>query len=190
MSDGDAPKALDTDRLCELTRASADASSHAFAQFSGLPLRVSETSAISAEAPLEPGRWPKGIFFDIEGKLEGQIGILLSPTLCEAVEGGASGRGLTDALDSMLLELGNIVASQTVSAIADGVRGRIVLSIPHLVTEGADQELAWRIAHGSHAAATAGLQRIDAAFTDESGSHCALVILVPQPVLDASSRSV
>ena len=76
MSDGDAPKALDTDRLCELTRASADASSHAFAQFSGLPLRVSETSAISAEAPLEPGRWPKGIFFDIEGKLEGQIGIL------------------------------------------------------------------------------------------------------------------
>ena len=50
MTHATAAKGLDAIRLCELTRASADASSRAFAQFAGLPLRLSGTVAVRLSA--------------------------------------------------------------------------------------------------------------------------------------------
>ena len=84
-----------------------------------------------------------------------------------------------EARDSIVLELGNVVASQIISAIADRMRGRIVLSIPHMVKGGADRELAWRARHSALPEASACPSRVETEFTDHTGRLRALVVIVP-----------
>jgi len=68
-----------------------------------------------------------------QGRAEG-----FTPTLyVEPARGADSG-----AVESALRELGNIVASHTMSAIADRLGGRILLSVPLLVMEDADTAFA------------------------------------------------
>ncbi len=50
--------------------------------------------------------------------------------------------GSHKTVESALRELGNIVASHTMSAIADRLGGRILLSVPLLVMEDADTAFA------------------------------------------------
>jgi hypothetical protein len=72
------------------------------------------------------------------------------------------------------------VASQIVSTIADRMRGRIVLSIPHMVTDGAERELAWRVRHSTLPETSERSCRVDTEFVDRSGRLRALVVLVPE----------
>jgi chemotaxis protein CheC len=121
------------------------------------------------------GRWSTSIVFDVEGDLNGLVAIVLG----EPVRGFAIeklvGRSHPDGrvAESALQELGNILASQTVSAIADSLGARIMLSVPTLAMQGAGERLATQLRErgtGIHVA-------IDLA--DPDGEQPALLIIGP-----------
>lgn len=93
---------------------------------------------------LELGPWETGLFVEVEGRLGGVVGLLLSPGT-----GGALSKALLhdgdeagDRAESALRELGNIVASQAVSALADALGRRLLPSVPILASRGAEAALA------------------------------------------------
>ena len=174
-------------RIGELKEASSAGASAAFAQFVGAALRAGKPVLRDAAEPLAT-EWRTGIFFDFHGEFIGNIAILLSQPTCDAVaavlEGAMHGAPNAEARDSIVLELGNVVASQIVSTIADRMRGRIVLSIPHMVTDGVDRELAWRARHRSAQSGTERPtrlkpRRLETEFVDHTGQLRALVVLLP-----------
>jgi len=177
------PRKLTAARVSELKEASSLGASAAFEQFAGATLVADKPVLRDVAEPLQPELWRTGIFFEFHGELAGNIAILLSRPTCDAVagvlEGVMNGAPNAEARDSIVLELGNVVASQIVSTIADRLSGRIVLSIPHMVADGAERELAWRVRHGALPGAEAGLARIDTEFVDAPGRLRALVVLVP-----------
>lgn len=179
--------------LALLARASTAPAATTFAQFAGTTLRASEPSVRHADVPLAPGAWSVGVFFDMNGWFSGPIGILLSTATCDSVRAvlkdAMHREPEPEGVDSMLLELGNVVASQTVSAIADGLAGRIVLSIPHLVVEGAERELAWRVQRSRTASSSARPSRIEIEFLEPGGSLCALVVLAPDMAASSAQSS-
>jgi len=169
--------------LAEVKEASSAGAGAAFAQFVGAVLVARKPVVRAAGEPLESGVWKTGIFFEIQGELEGDIAILLTPPTRGAVtavlEGMLQGPPSADACESIVLELGNIVASRIVSAIADRMKGRLVLSIPHMVTDGVERELAWRTRDITGSPLTARRSRFETEFVDRSGRLRALVVLVP-----------
>ena len=78
------------------------------------------------------------VIFEMQDTVQGLIALLLPHDVCESVfstlcpETDVS----SPAGESALREVGNIVASQAVSAVADHLGGRITLSVPILVREG------------------------------------------------------
>ncbi len=86
--------------------------------------------------------WQTGVIFQADGELTGLVLILLPATSCEIVAQRLIHEDCTDdpaeAVESALRELGNIVASHTMSAMADRLGGRILLSVPLLVMDDAD----------------------------------------------------
>ncbi len=130
------------ERLYELTSIGA---SHASMAFTTLLDR-----AIAPSAPLFRGAdeycasdwWSTGVIFQADGELTGLVAILLPTASCEMVAErllrGERSDDPGEAIESALRELGNIVASHTMSAIADRLSGRILLSVPVLVMKDAD----------------------------------------------------
>jgi len=86
--------------------------------------------------------WQTGVIFQADGEITGLVLILLPATSCEIVAQRLIHEECTDdpaeAVESALRELGNIVASHTMSAMADRLGGRILLSVPLLVMEDGD----------------------------------------------------
>jgi chemotaxis protein CheY-P-specific phosphatase CheC len=85
-----------------------------------------------------------GVLFDVAGAAAGAVALLFASGGHEAVVAALGAEGA--AAESALCEVANIVASQTVSAVADVLAGRITLSIPHLERENAGPRLAARLA--------------------------------------------
>ena len=175
-------------RVAELKEASSVGASAAFEQFAGATLLAGKPVVRVVDEPLETGKWSAGVFFEIQGEFSGDIAILLSPPTCEAVtavlEDTLNGAPNAEARNSIVLELGNVVASQIVSAIADRLNGRMVLSIPHMVTDGVDRELAWRARHrsgqsGAERPTRLKPRRLETEFVDHTGQLRALVVLLP-----------
>lgn len=81
-----------------------------------------------------------------------------------------------DIAESSLCELGNIIASQTVSAIADNLDATILLSVPTLVMD--DTGCVFR----SLASRRGGVLRIETELCGPDGSVKALLVLAPDPV--------
>jgi chemotaxis protein CheY-P-specific phosphatase CheC len=79
-----------------------------------------------------------GVIFEMRGSVPGLIALWLPRSVSESlVEALCSERDVSSAAgESALREVGNIVASQAVSAVADHLGGRITLSVPTLVREG------------------------------------------------------
>jgi len=169
--------------VVELKEASAVGATAAFAQFVGVTLVAGKPVVRDADEALEPDTWKTGVFFEIHGDFVGNIAILLAQPARDAVtavlENAMAGSPCDDARDSIVLELGNVVASQIVSTIADRMQGRIVLSIPHMVKGGVDRELAWRVRHTALPEASVRPSRVETEFADPSGVLRALVVLVP-----------
>ena len=80
-----------------------------------------------------------GILFEVEGRLAGRLGLFLDPStrrsLVRLLLDEEEPEAPPDRVESALCELANIVASQTVSAIADALGGSISLSVPRLALE-------------------------------------------------------
>ena len=130
------------ERLYELTSIGA---SHAAMAFTLLLHRaIAPTAPVFREIDeyCADDSWSTGVIFQADGELSGLVAILL-PTasrdlIAERLMHPDDPEGCHNAVESALRELGNIVASQTMSAIADRLGGRILLSVPLLVLEDAD----------------------------------------------------
>jgi chemotaxis protein CheY-P-specific phosphatase CheC len=128
------------ERLCALASVGASLASRAFSRLlegtvvSGVPRVCAPVD------PTEPAQWCTGIVFEAEGDLTGLVAIVMSePDRDLAVKMMMGDADPHDPIvESALRELGNIIASQTVSAIADSMDATIMLSIPTLVMHDAD----------------------------------------------------
>ena len=92
------------------------------------------------------GRWRTAVIFEAEGELTGLVAILFSApsqgSFAALFLGEDDSSDRDGALASALREFGNIVASHTISAIADILGSRILLSVPLLIMEEAGHAFA------------------------------------------------
>jgi len=139
MSEVQEPKdALTLPELAELSAIGANCAASALAMVLGRDVIAGALRQVEG-AHYRPGvDWSTGVVFEAHGFLSGLVAILL-----RAPSSGTLGALVADdsseaEIESAVRELGNIVASHTVSAIADEIGGSILLSVPTLVLEQAD----------------------------------------------------
>jgi len=134
------------ERLYELTSIGAGHASMAFTLL--LHRAIAPTAPVFREVDdyCADDSWSTGVIFQADGELAGLVAILLPVAsrdmIAERMVGQEDPVGSHKTVESALRELGNIVASHTMSAIADRLGGRILLSVPVLVMEDADTAFA------------------------------------------------
>ena len=134
------------EQLYELTSIGASHASMAFTLLLHRAIAPSVPQFVELDEYSADDTWKTGVIFQADGELTGLVAILLPAHSCDIV----SERLVHDedsedhdhVIESALRELGNIVASHTMSAIADRLGGRILLSVPLLVMEDADTAFA------------------------------------------------
>jgi len=129
----------------------------------------------------EHGPWRTALFFETEGALPGLVILLLSPAsrdlLLRTLLGG-DGAPDPGTRASALRELGNIVASQTVSAMANRLGATVLLSVPRLVDGDVEVDLAGVLAHrGSRG-------RLESLLTDARGALKGLLVIAPDALAE------
>ncbi len=175
------------DRLQTLAKIGA---SHAAVALSQLTRRSIHTGSLRVCDVMETAskagghsdqKWSAGVFFELEGCIAALVCILFqrdeSESLARQVLGASNAEASEDSVESVLTELGNIVASHLASAIADWVGGRLIPSVPSLVMTGAESEL---LARASERGSASGI-RIDCELCEDSGEVTALIAMVPAP---------
>ena len=143
------PGSGDTDRLLELANIGAGHAATALAALTGETCLMSvPTAAVVGELPpgsllddsarAVVGEPLAGVFFEVRGALRGSVAVLLPRSSRERILERLLGRpsaALEDAtVASALRELGNILASHVVSAMAETLGEPILLSTPALST--------------------------------------------------------
>lgn len=137
----------DLDRLRELAHIGASWAANALARLADRTILTRVPILHGPERLRQRGDWDTGIFCNIEGDLSGVIAIFLAPSTREAVVDLLCGSSdpPREIAASALSEFGNILASQTASAIANTLGGRILPSIPELVLSDAESALLARL---------------------------------------------
>ncbi len=134
------------ERLYELTSIGASHASMAFTLLLHRAIAPSVPQFVDLDEYSADDSWKTGVIFQADGELTGLVAILLPAHSCEIVSErlvhDEDSEDCDDVIESALRELGNIVASHTMSAIADRLGGRILLSVPVLVMERADTAFA------------------------------------------------
>jgi len=127
-------------RVRGLAHAGAGRAAAAFGVLVGQELRAREPRVCQGSGAAAAGDAETGVIFEMAGSVNGLVALLLSRAGCEWFLDCLC---LDDeeASHSALRELGNIVASQAVSGVADQLRGRVTLSVPTLVNEHAGRVL-------------------------------------------------
>ena len=162
-------------RLRALAWLGAQRAARVLAELAGASVQAGE---LRAAQTLKSPPFETGVIFRVEGQLTGQLAICvdvlsrraLVRLLLDEDEPEAS----PDMVESALCEFANIVASQTVSAIADAVGGVISLSVPELALERAAARL-WEVR------AERGDVALDLAFTSElsaPGTELRLLLVI------------
>jgi chemotaxis protein CheY-P-specific phosphatase CheC len=136
------PSGLEAARA--LVGSAADWAAVALEQLVGCRLPVRECRVSRAEGPTPPGPWEVGLLVEVQGAVGGLVALLLTRDTRDALLKTLLGDGEEppDAAESALRELGNIVASQAISAMAAGLRGRLLPSVPTLASRNAESALA------------------------------------------------
>jgi chemotaxis protein CheY-P-specific phosphatase CheC len=113
----------ETDRLCALASIGADLASKAFGQLLGGTVAHRAPRICGPADPADPDRWCTGIVVEAAGDLTGLVAIVMPESDRDrAVEMMVGEADPHDRIvESALRELGNIIVSQTVSAIADSL---------------------------------------------------------------------
>jgi chemotaxis protein CheC len=173
------------DRLGELANIGAGHAATAFARLAGRPIWIdvpkihdgNSTFCFAHEG--DDPEWSTGVFFEFEGCLPALVGILFkgssSETVVRAVVGEPTAALAAHAIESALMEIGNILASHVASAIADTVGVRLLPSIPTLAMHHADAAFDSLIqTRGSRHPI-----RIECELIDETGALGGLLVLLP-----------
>lgn len=161
----------------EISRISAQSAAHAISRLLGRELHAREPRVRAATVE-EVGAGATGVIFEMQGALDGLIAIFLprhgAESLIDLLCPGAPRGG--ELARSALEEVGNIVASQAVSAVADHLGSKITISVPTLVGEEVDEtfgRLVFERREGSAGVAS----EID--LCEPAGERRALLVLAP-----------
>jgi len=181
------------DRMRELGGIGAGHAANSLARLLGRTVRMRPphlASCRSAAGALPLARFDVGVFFEIDGGPGGMLAVLFpaasrdvllrtlvgDAALDEKEEADDEARSAHAALaESALREVGNILASSVVSAIADTIGARILPSLPNLALEGAGR----RLEALSRQRGEAGGACVETEIFDDSGELQGLVALLP-----------
>jgi chemotaxis protein CheC len=181
------------DRARELTSIGAGHAAGAFARIVGRPCRMrvptvrllrseSFDSPFVALARDDERRSMCGVFFEVEGGLGGVLALLFPaasrPHVVAALLHSPAPGSDGAAEESALRELGNMLVSHAVSAMADTLGTRVLPSIPVLAMEDALSALQSLIA--LRCAGEPGL-RIETEISDAERRYRGLLVYVPDP---------
>lgn len=171
------------DRLCELANVGAGHAAGALARLIGCtvwmdPPRVRVSSRRgSEEANGALGVATSGVFFEVQGGMGGTFGVLFPrrarEALLEALVGDPDPH--SEEAESALREVGNILASHALSAVADLIGDRVLPSLPVLAEEAAGAVLTTLQARGEPV-------RIESRLVDGSGGLRTLLVWIPAAI--------
>jgi chemotaxis protein CheC len=172
------PVRLELDRLCELANVGAGHAAGALAQLLGRPILMDPPRVRVASREASPGGAlgveTAGVFFELEGALGGVLGVLFPSrgraALLEALLQDPSPQ--SEEAESALREVGNILASHAVSAVADLIGGRLLPSLPVLAGEAAGAVLDSLQARGEPL-------RIESRLVERDGALRTLLVWIP-----------
>jgi len=181
----------DADRLVELANIGAGHAATALASLTGETcLMTVPTASVVGELPpgsllgagarVALGEPLAGVFFEVRGALWGSVAVLLPRPSCERILERLLGRPSAaleaSSVASALQELGNILASHVVSAMAETIGEPILLSTPALAPDDAVSVLASLIAlrHPERPDL-----RIETVIADRSGETQAILVFLP-----------
>jgi chemotaxis protein CheY-P-specific phosphatase CheC len=166
------------DRLRELAHIGASWAASAFARLAGRTILTRVPLIHGPERLRKRGDWTTGIFCDISGGLTGMVAIFLPAATRDAVVTMLCGDDSPpqEIYASALSEFGNILASQTVSAIADTLGATILPGVPDLVLRDAETALQSRMSPRHRPPAPL---YIESELFDRQGEFRALHVLLP-----------
>ena len=135
------------DRLRELAHIGASWAATAIARIVGRTILTRVPVVHGPDRFRKRGEWQSGVLCEISGDLEGIVAIFLPIAVRDSLTALlCSKQGPSrEMVASSLTELGSILTSQTVSAIADTMGGRIMPGLPELVLEDAEEALQARL---------------------------------------------
>ncbi len=169
----------EVDRLRELAHIGAGWAAAAFGQIASRTILTRVPVAHGPERFRHRSEWRTGVFFEAKGSIDAVVAIFLTAETRDAViETMLSGHEVTvESAASALCEFGNMLASQTVSAIADTLGSCILLGLPDLVMENAEAALEARLAprHGGSSPLY-----IESELFDRQGEYRALHVVLPE----------
>jgi chemotaxis protein CheY-P-specific phosphatase CheC len=132
-----------------LAQESAAAAASVLSQLAGQPVRAAAARVCRRADSVGAAKLDTGIVFEADGAVRGVVALLLSnagrAAVLEAL--GVESLAAGSLADSALREVGNMVASHSVSAAADRLGGRVTLSVPTLVREDAGRLIERLLAH-------------------------------------------
>ena len=171
---------LELDRLCELANVGAGHAAGALARLLGRAvwmdppkLRVAARRGREAAARAL-GVATSGVFFEVQGGIGGTFGVLFPrrarEALLEALLGDPDPH--SEEAESALREVGNILASHALSAVADLIGDRVLPSLPVLADEAAGAVLTTLQERGEPV-------RIESRLVDRDGTLRSLLVWIP-----------
>ena len=169
------------DRLRELAHIGASWAAGAFARLVERTILTRVPVVYGPERFRRRGEWETGILCDLTGDLTGLVAIMMSARTRESVIHLLCGdeQPPRELAASALTEFGNILVSQTASAVADTLGGRILPSLPELVFADAETSLQVRM---SPRRCPDALLYIESELFDRAGEFRALHVMVPRVV--------
>jgi len=183
----DAISEAEIDRLRELAHIGASWAATAFARLVGRTILTRVPMVHGPDRFRQRGEWQTGIFCTLEGSLDGVVAVFLPRGARDAVVEILCGKVSPprEMAASALTEFGSILTSQTVSAIADTVGGRIMPGLPQLVLEDAETALQSRMSPRHRPPPPL---YIESELFDRQGDFRALHVLLPQVSKAAARR--
>jgi chemotaxis protein CheC len=165
-------------RLCELAKVGAGHAATALSLMVGQPIRMTVPRIrMGSASPAPAVRDDAWIFFEVQGALGGALVFRLPCEARDALLGELIGtEGGAAQAESALREVGNILASHALSAVADLVGTRVLPSLPSLVFEGSGPALAaWR-------ARAAGRVCIETSLVDGADRAAVEMVWIPAEI--------
>ena len=164
-------------RLTSVADAGAEAAAKALAELVGCAVSHRQPVDRSHGSAGRTKDHSTGIFFEVSGELCGGVALLFGPRSHDRVVRCLLGDGDLDpeAAFSAVCELGNIVASRTVSAVADTLGARILLSPPNFATGRAEYALESWV---SERRRLGPVLRFESELADIGGSFEALLVFI------------
>ncbi len=165
------------DRFCELANIGAGHAAGALASLVGRPIRMRVPQVVHSGARIAEKIDPAaGIFFEVLGGVAGDFAVFLTQRTVASLVASLVGEGGVDDDEdaaSALSEVGNVLASHALSALADQIGLTLLPSPPELVFGDASSAFRDRVQGRT--------PWIENALEEESGVLCGVLVWTPHP---------